>query len=159
VYAANMAVVDATNADPNASYKMGENLFSDLTEEEFVATLSHDLKGFDLSEPSESEQSESETEQGSPNLRRRMPASEEAQHEDRELQSAPSSVDWRALGAVGPVRNQGGCGSDWAFATVAAIEGAWKRSGRPLLDLSEQQLIDCVSSGRFTCTAGKSRKY
>ena len=52
--------------------------------------------------------------------------------------------DWRNDGGVNPVKNQGGCGSCWAFAANAATEHAyWRHTSGNLADLSEQQLVDC----------------
>ena len=59
----------------------------------------------------------------------------------------PSQFDWRALGGVTPVTNQGGCGSCWAFAAVAQLESFVKIYDSRLLDLSEQAVIDCNPHG------------
>ena len=56
----------------------------------------------------------------------------------------PTSWDWRQHNAVTGVKNQAACGSCWAFATSATLEGAHAVSTGQLLSFSEQQWVSCV---------------
>ncbi|XP_041917304.1 pro-cathepsin H-like [Alosa sapidissima] len=105
------------NAD-RPSYTMGLNQFSDLTFAEFK-------KAFLLHEP----QNCSATTGGHP----------------RQAGPYPDYVDWRTRGDyVTPVKTQGHCGSCWTFSTTGCLESVTAIATGKLLELSEQQLIDCA---------------
>lgn len=60
-----------------------------------------------------------------------------------QVSSLPSSWDWRTKGVVSPIRDQGQCGSCWAFSGTSTIESAVAIKTGMLNDLSEQQGVDC----------------
>jgi len=66
----------------------------------------------------------------------------------------PNSMDWRAMGYVTPVKNQGECKSEWAFSAVGTIEGANFKATGHLESLSVQELIDCPSRASNGCNGG-----
>ena len=67
---------------------------------------------------------------------------------DKELlnlsNDTPLEFDWEKQNKVTPVKHQGNCGSCWAFSTVAAIESLNSIMNNELLNLSEQELLDCA---------------
>ncbi len=97
---------------------------------------------------------------GNPNPPLRRPAALVTTTPGEEIASGSlqlaSSFDWRSVNGqnyVSPVKNQGSCGSCWAFGTVAPLEAKLLISGGELADLSEQYLLSCNDSG-WSCNGG-----
>ena len=67
-------------------------------------------------------------------------------------QTLDDNFDWRQLGGCTEVKDQGGCGSCWAFAAMGVAESQYMIRGPENLDLSEQWLVSCTESG--TCDGG-----
>jgi len=59
--------------------------------------------------------------------------------------SLPTSIDWRTKNVVTPVKDQGNCGSCWAFSAVGQFESDWALAGNKLTKFSPQQVVDCDS--------------
>jgi C1A family cysteine protease len=125
VFLENLAKIELHNAETHHSYKMGINQFTGITDEEFVA------------------------------MNLGLIAPESAMLENEQEVSLAGDIDWVSQGAVTPVKNQGQCGSCWAFSTTGSLEGLSKLAYGTLQSFSEQQLVDCSGSyGNMACNGG-----
>ncbi|KAL5201066.1 hypothetical protein ABZP36_035420 [Zizania latifolia] len=123
----NARYVNEFNKDESMTYKLGLNKFADLTLEEFIAKYT-----------------------GAKQLDAGIALITSVPEEEEELRVGdivPTAWDWRKHGAVTAVKNQGSCGSCWAFSAVGAAEGANAIATGKLLTLSEQQVLDCSGAG------------
>jgi len=71
----------------------------------------------------------------------------------------PESVDWVEKGAVTSIKDQGQCGSCWTFSATGALEGALFVAGRPLTELSQQEILDCDKGGNKCGGGGMDQAF
>ncbi|KAJ8749579.1 hypothetical protein K2173_026228 [Erythroxylum novogranatense] len=133
IFKDNLRFIDEHNS-VERSYRVGLNCFADLTNEEYRARYLG-----------------TRMEMRNRTLGSRGPSMRYLHAVSDEL---PADVDWRAKGAVVPVKDQGQCGSCWAFSTVGAVEGINQIVTGDLISLSEQELVDCDISYNQGCNGG-----
>ncbi|KAJ8984236.1 hypothetical protein NQ317_007468 [Molorchus minor] len=110
------------------TYYLGVNQFADMSVKEFRETML------------------------TPNITRPMSG---GLFTAKDAVEVPDTIDWNSQGAVAPVKDQGNCGSCWAFSTTGAIESAYYLKNNELVRLSEQNLIDCSTPyGNGGCDGG-----
>lgn len=132
IFRSNLRNIILHNSDYNQNFTMGVNQFTDLTADEFQSKY---IRGLSSSLGTNCCKSFSSS-----------------------SFSAPDFVDWRSVGAVTSVKDQGQCGSCWTFSATGAVEGAWAISTGQLLDLSEEQLVECATGfayGSHGCNGGE----
>ena len=124
-FARAQAEIDDINAE-NGTSTAGHNFMSDWTVEEYNKLLGYKANMKTTYEPM-----------------------------DFDATNLSDSVNWVTKGAVTAVKNQGQCGSCWAFSATGGVEGADQIAGGALTPLSEQQLMDCSrSEGNQGCNGG-----
>ena len=131
VFRQNLIDIWSHNADPRQNFTMGVNQFTDLTAAEFKQTVSSSTT--------------------------KVVGSYGCKIYSSSATNTPLTVDWRSK-AVTSVKDQKQCGSCWTFSATGAIEGAWAIAKGQLVDLSEQELVDCASGvayGSHGCSGGQ----
>jgi len=114
------------------TFYLGMNKYADLSIEEFVKVMN----GYNVTMRGERKH-DHQTFKFNPSLQ------------------VPDTVDWRTQGYVTDVKDQGQCGSCWAFSSTGSLEGqTFKKEGK-LPSLSEQNLVDCsIKQGNMGCNGG-----
>jgi len=132
----------ATTNTQKLAYKLRLNQFADLTDDEFKLKV-HGSKGACYRE----DHKLSKVPKISTKIGAKIAAAQ--------VKANPTSVDWVTKGVVTPVKNQGDCGSCWAFSTTGSTECNTAISTGVLNSLSEQQLVDCSDAeGNEGCDGG-----
>lgn len=132
IFKKNMDMAREFNQKEEYTFTMGVTIFADKTREEFEDWL----KMTSGTKPKQSGVSR-------------------AMFDMDTAEVAPDSKDWVAAGAVTPIKNQGSCGSCWAFSTTGGIEGQNFLVNHKLSSFSEQELVDCSQAeGNQGCSGG-----
>jgi len=132
IFKQNLDLIELHNSQSDATSTLGVNQFADMTSEEMASKLN----GY----------------RPTNRVKNVVPIDESVQ--------AAASLNWNTKGAVTAIKDQGQCGSCWAFSATGSIEGAVYLKTGNLTSLSEQQLMDCSKAeGDGTCNTGGEMDY
>ncbi|WOL17928.1 hypothetical protein Cni_G26721 [Canna indica] len=135
VFKVNVDFIHDFNKKDDEPYKLKLNQFADMTNQEFRAWYAGSMVEHHR-------------------IRRGSPRGTSSEGFIHAATDVPSSQDWREKGAVTAVKDQGQCGSCWAFSAVAAVEGINYIKTKKLVALSEQELVDCDTNYNQGCNGG-----
>ncbi|XP_073030911.1 low-temperature-induced cysteine proteinase-like [Primulina eburnea] len=131
IFKDNLRYIDEQNAVANRTYKLGLNRFADVSNAEYRKTYL-----------------------GTRSRPQGRLSAVSGRYEPKVGDDLPDSIDWREKGAVAPIKDQGSCGSCWAFSTIVGVEGINQIVTGTLVSLSEQELVDCDTSYDQGCNGG-----
>ncbi|KAL4430300.1 hypothetical protein ABPG74_019459 [Tetrahymena malaccensis] len=141
----NLKNIQLHNANKTHTYTKGVNQFTDLTQEEFVANfLNPVLNQTDKHRFLQNDGGKDGGKDGGQNCTDVKGCQTPPPPVIMPLYNVSQSIDWRQLGAISPVKNQGSCGSCWAFSAVALAESVNLLRNNSLAQYSEQELVDCT---------------
>lgn len=146
LYEKHMEEIEKFNKE-NHSWKQGETIFTDMTDEE----KKNFLGLFALDEENEADDSFPVTTEGAEtqNDAPLLSGSTSPTLGSAAFSSLPQRVNWVTAGIITPVKHQGQCGSCWAFTATALVESLYKRKYGYDVDLSEQELVDCATHSPY----------
>jgi len=136
-FAASLDRVQKHNARTDVTYRLGLTAFADMTDEEFSGHFN--LKAVQKSMQQECSATTTTTTKVANPPRPKWTA------KLKDL-TPPKSIDWRDYNIITPVKNQGHCGSCYAFSTTGALEAHYKKNRGKWVSLSEQQILDCAQA-------------
>ena len=152
VFTETLSLILSHNEDNRTSFRLQVNSFADMTHDEFVSKKT----GLRFRNHTTNRNSTNRSLLGTPILTASNPSSVSSPDSASLLTATasdsnrlPTKIDWRTKGIVSTPRDQGSCGSCWAFAVAGAIEGFYAKSVGKLTVLSPQQLVDCVRGGYY----------
>jgi len=164
IFSDNDRFIEWHNSAQGFTYTVAHNNFSDMTSEEFSAHFGLDKplpdRGDDEEDPVEMYNRLVKEEAGESlaKVQRKLRGAnfiDEAAEQLKDDGDLPESVDWTEDGAVTSVKDQGACGSCWAFAATASMESSKIIYGDGIeSDTAEQELVDCDTKKDDGCNGG-----
>lgn len=156
-FCTNIKTILMHNSNESNTFKMSVNQFADMTHDEFTNWRRTGYKNVQNNKNNKNNKKNKSysVKKGRLSAETCVPFNGTFVTDATKMKLLPSAVDWRTKAAVTPVKDQGQCGSCWSFSSTGAMEGAWAIAKGELVNLSEQQLMDCSRKyGNQGCNGG-----